>query len=411
MLHKGTSSPQDPRVATRLIRRSGGAVMLTSLLLSRGEAQGPSPEMIAFYREQMQALQIAMSDPTANQRAQGIWYRLVQHSHRMYPVVPSATFQMGQSLPNGVVLLDLALLAYPEEVTAFWMAHEYGHQVLGHPQLSASPLGRFMIAGGGTEQEDAADRWAGRFMHDAGYDIEAALAFLCRLPNGPPGDTHSKGPERAAMVARAYGHGGDACAGGDDVDLPDEETTTDLGGGAAYDACMAGMPARCRQVCMNSYGYPAATCVRMCQPDPVNMASWTQLCERESESEEPRVARTALGSGLRRIMTAAPSFRSIRGEFKDDLGGGTRTYTVTLGLEGFTSCTLFVESNEPNWVSCRSDDSRYDYDELRDAVQQALGKAPDDDDGTMASWDLDRVQVVVRSTDHGDLYLRVKATE
>jgi len=124
----------------------------------------------------------------------------------MYPVLPSQQYTAGMSLPNGVVLLDLSIAADDnEEVTAFFLAHEWGHQVLGHPYISLTPYGRFLMAIGGTAAEDAADRYGAKFLKAKDYEIDPVLQFLCSIPAGPPGDTHSSGQVRARRVAAAYG--------------------------------------------------------------------------------------------------------------------------------------------------------------------------------------------------------------
>ena len=97
-------------------------------------AQGGDPR--TFYTSQMVNLTRALNDPTTNSRVQSIWLKLVRFTNQMYPVLPAQQYTMGQALPNGVVLLDVSVAGDPDvEVTAFWLAHEYGHQVLGHLRL------------------------------------------------------------------------------------------------------------------------------------------------------------------------------------------------------------------------------------------------------------------------------------
>lgn len=166
----------------------------------------------AFWRREMINLQRAMHDPSTSSRVQSIWFELVENTGRMYPVFPAQQFSMGQALPNGAILLDLSIAGNEyEEVTAFWLAHEYAHQVLGHTALHATRLGQWMTAMAGTTQEDAADRWAGVFLSDYGYEIDPVLDFLCSLPAGPRGDSHSDGPTRAWNVAESFGDGEPPC--------------------------------------------------------------------------------------------------------------------------------------------------------------------------------------------------------
>jgi hypothetical protein len=191
----------------------GLVAVLGSLAPHGGKAQNTD----AYYAREMVGLDRALRDPSIRYRVRGIWMQLAGYSGRMHPVVPSQQFNAGQALPNGVVLLDLSIAgnAYPE-VTAFWLAHEYGHQVLGHPQLHVTPIGRYLAAMSGTRQEDDADRWAGRFLRSRGWRIAPVLDFLCSLPSGGAYDTHSTGPTRAQNVAAAFGGVSSPCGGDDE---------------------------------------------------------------------------------------------------------------------------------------------------------------------------------------------------
>lgn len=191
------------------------AALTASLGAGVGAARAQSRE--AFYLREMVSLERALTDVSLHYRVRSIWMRLAQYSGRMHPVYPAQNWNMGQALPNGAVLLDLSVAGNPrEEVTAFWLAHEYAHQVLGHPQLTATRLGLYVAMMAGTAQEDAADRWAGRFLRDAGYDVDPALNFLCDLPVEPSDRAHSPGPTRARYVAAAYGSDDFSCAEADE---------------------------------------------------------------------------------------------------------------------------------------------------------------------------------------------------
>ena len=168
----------------------------------------------AFWQRQMSGFQRALADPSINLRVYRVWSQLVTSSGQMYTVRPAQQNNLGQALPNGVILLDLSVAGDDaESVTAFWLAHEYAHQVMGHPRLSVSMLGQFIVAQGGTRFEDAADRWAARFLADHSYDIEPVLDFLCGLPGGGTTGAHSPGPARSANVAAVFGRGAESpCA-------------------------------------------------------------------------------------------------------------------------------------------------------------------------------------------------------
>src|SRR5262245_2524438 len=131
-------------------------VALTTTIQLGAQSSDPG----AFWQRQMGGLQRALSDPSINQRVYAIWTQLVRSTGQMFPVVPAQQNTLGQALANGVILLDLSVAGDAEEaVTAFWLAHEWGHQVMGHPRLTITRVGQFITALGGTSAEDDADRW------------------------------------------------------------------------------------------------------------------------------------------------------------------------------------------------------------------------------------------------------------
>jgi hypothetical protein len=187
------------RNVTRLL----GLLFLSTVCAAQGNPAD-------YFQNQIRNYWRGVYDPSTNARVQRIWLDLVDYSHVMRPVLPAQQFNAGQALPNGAVLLDISIAGDPDSnVTAFWLAHEYGHQVLGHPQLGATPWGQFLAMRAGTANEDAADRWAARFMRAKDYEVEPALEFLCGVPSAP-GDSHSTGPQRARNVARAFGDGAES---------------------------------------------------------------------------------------------------------------------------------------------------------------------------------------------------------
>jgi hypothetical protein len=167
-------------------------------------AQDPAA-METFYQGQTATFLRELHDPSLNSRIRNIWFKLARYSNRMYPVLPAQNFTAGQSLPNGVILLDVSAAGDDHvEVAAFWLAHEWGHQVLGHTYLQLTPIGRYIAATSGTAQEDAADRYGARFLKASAYPVEPVLEMLCSIPS-VPADSHSDGPTRARNVASAYG--------------------------------------------------------------------------------------------------------------------------------------------------------------------------------------------------------------
>ncbi|MBN9398551.1 MAG: hypothetical protein J0I17_00090 ['Candidatus Kapabacteria' thiocyanatum] len=161
-----------------------------------------------FFQERVENTFRAFTDPTAAGRFREIWFQLAQYSGRSYPVFITDVSSIGRALPNGTVIIDYAVFGHrDQEVTAFWMAHEYAHQVLGHvtPHLVRSGTQVFPVysSGRGTESEDAADRWAAEFLVQHSYDTEPVVAMLDMLPDMPGDYQHSKSDVRAANVRNA----------------------------------------------------------------------------------------------------------------------------------------------------------------------------------------------------------------
>lgn len=342
-------------------------------------ARAQTPEQRAFYNEQMLAMQAALMDPTANDRALKIWSQLVDYSHQRFRVLPAQNFNMGEALLGGIVLLDVALLAYDESVTAFWMAHEYGHQVLGHPAMTATPLGQFIAMSAGTANEDAADRWSAGFMKAVHYPIKPTLSFLCRLPSGGRGDSHSDGPVRAGYVAKTYGLAGDPCSTVRNASGGVDPAPGDAGGrGAASSACMDEAPARCVRVCTKSYGHTLQVCHTICQGTPFNIASWRASCARRARADANAAPRRSLTEQLPVLLTAARSgFTTIRGAFISADRDGRRDYRSTAGIEGFTSCSVTQKAGTPASLSCNADKADPaapgSYDEAIAMITSILG--------------------------------------
>jgi hypothetical protein len=177
--------------------------MMTTLFASQVQPQ-QSPE--EFLQSQSQLFFQHINDVSLGSRVRNIWMQLYRRTGMMIPIFPVQQYTLGEALPNGVIVLDVSVAGDPNvEVTAWAMAHEWGHHALGHTQLQLARLGQFYAAQGSTSHEDDADRYAGRFLRAVGYDLKPVVAFLCALPGGGNGDSHSSGPERAAIVSNAYG--------------------------------------------------------------------------------------------------------------------------------------------------------------------------------------------------------------
>lgn len=136
-----------------------------------------------------------------------VYQKLVQYSGVQYPVMLAQKFNWGEARPGGQILVDVSIMAKDEQIVAFLMGHEWGHQILGHvPNLYRPDGGSpWRLRATPLREEDEADLYAGQFMAGAGYrDISKALKFLRTSPTSPAGDSHSDGPVRAETVRRAY---------------------------------------------------------------------------------------------------------------------------------------------------------------------------------------------------------------
>jgi len=152
------------------------------------------------------------------QRVNEIIAQLMVHSQMVFRVVPAQTFNVGQAHVGGWILLDLSTATRPRDELAFWLAHEWGHEALGHQPNYYHPAGNpWRGRMTPTADEDAADRWAGAFICAAGYDIARVTASLRRLPRVHADMAHSNGDERA-QYARA-GYSAQGCT------LPDEDAS------------------------------------------------------------------------------------------------------------------------------------------------------------------------------------------
>lgn len=141
-----------------------------------------------------------------NYKVQKIIAELVQFSGESYRVIPGQTFQWGQAHADGWIILDISTATGPNDLLAFKLAHEWGHQALGHQPSIYHPAGsawRFKM--NPTDDEDDADRYAGRFLRASGHPLAPVVAYLRALPPTPPGDTHSSGSRRAELVTEGYG--------------------------------------------------------------------------------------------------------------------------------------------------------------------------------------------------------------
>lgn len=197
------------------------AVVLVATLGRAVLAQPVSPltpwqwqqEEVARYFSGMAAIQLR-GWGELTQTVNPLIFQLVQYSGMVFRVVPAQTFNVGQAHVGGWILLDISTATRPRDELAFWLAHEWGHEALGHQPNFYHPAGNpWRSRMTSTADEDAADRWAGGFVCAAGYDIVAVTEALRRLPRVHADQAHSNGEERASHALAGYAAAGCAAPG------------------------------------------------------------------------------------------------------------------------------------------------------------------------------------------------------
>ena len=140
-----------------------------------------------------------------NDKVNKIVRKLVNDTGKVFRVVPGQTFQVGQAHVGGWIILDLSTATKNEDVLAFWLAHEWAHEHLGHVPNLYKPHGKnWTYRKSSTADEDEADEWAGGFLARNGYSLDNVVNELKSLPNSPADKTHSDGLTRAKTVIAAY---------------------------------------------------------------------------------------------------------------------------------------------------------------------------------------------------------------
>jgi hypothetical protein len=143
-----------------------------------------------------------------NAKVNKVVQQLVSYSGMIFRVVPAETGRAGEAHNGGWILLDLSIVVNDSKRVEFWLAHEWGHEALGHSANYVHPTGgswHFTSSTtGDTSNEDAADEYAGRFLCVAGYPLRPVLNMLTGLPLPAEGDSHSSGLVRARTVTKAY---------------------------------------------------------------------------------------------------------------------------------------------------------------------------------------------------------------
>jgi hypothetical protein len=131
--------------------------------------------------------------------------QLVEYSSQHFNIVPGQTNEWGQAHVGGWIIFDISSAASPEPIMAFRLAHEWGHEALGHqPNLYHPMGGPWQFQPSSTTAEDEADAYAGRFLARFRYPLSPVLSELQNLLKSSDKDSHSDGVVRAGIVSRAY---------------------------------------------------------------------------------------------------------------------------------------------------------------------------------------------------------------
>jgi hypothetical protein len=174
----------------------GHAQQLTAWEYSQKEA-------VAYF-DGMKELQVS-GWGSLNEKVSKVTNQLIQHSGQVYRVIPGQTFQWGQAHAGGWIILDISSVSAIEPILAFRLAHEWGHEALGHQPNWYHPAGgAWKFRPSSTTAEDQADAYAGRFLAKFGYPLDVIVAELKDLPQTSNGDRHSDGSTRAMIVSESY---------------------------------------------------------------------------------------------------------------------------------------------------------------------------------------------------------------
>lgn len=192
----------------KIICTFGAIAGLLMMTFAQAEAQPNNLQQERYYTEWQDQLRFLSNPQAVETNVAKIKYDLVQYSRKSFPIYPVPnTGTIGAALDGGVILLDGGTLGKHPEVLAFWLAHEWGHQDLSHSRnIYSTPqavwTAFFQKTLFTSSNEDAADKYAARFLASKGYGLKEVLENLCALP--PSTGNHSPGQTRAQNVADVY---------------------------------------------------------------------------------------------------------------------------------------------------------------------------------------------------------------
>ncbi|MDD5331979.1 MAG: hypothetical protein PHE43_04140 [Candidatus Nanoarchaeia archaeon] len=176
------------------------AFLICFVLCSFAFSQNLSEQQKYTLREMQDYFKGLRFFPEYNATAKNIYLQLVEHSGMQFPVFYAQTFQWGQANYGGVIVIDISILSKGKDILAFVLAHEWGHQALGHGPNIYHQGTVWSYSKWPRIKEEEADEYAAEFLCDYGYDIEKVCNFLRSNPFSDP--MHGSGSERAASVKK-----------------------------------------------------------------------------------------------------------------------------------------------------------------------------------------------------------------
>lgn len=129
-------------------------------------------------------------------------------SGKNFPIQFERNYRRGLAKPGGVISIDFATLKKPISELALTVAHEWGHQSMGHltnnycAHAAGIPI---------PEAERQADYYGGIFLGVHGYDIDEVLKIKLSMPETDP--IHGTRFERACVIMQGFVHGKEMLGG------------------------------------------------------------------------------------------------------------------------------------------------------------------------------------------------------
>lgn len=200
--------------------------------------------------------------------------RLINDTGEVYNVVPGQTFAKGVAHAGGWIILDISTTQETTSVLAFWLAHEWAHEHLGHQPNWYKPDGNpWRYRPLPSSDEDTADIWAGKFLARHYYQLEPVLTALRATPNlGTPG--YSSPESRAANVRRGYR----AASSAVDKNFCNDQYEECIGWSDTWQySCELDEIGLCADKCVETIGYSLDNCQNLCLKADI-MEKITSMC-------------------------------------------------------------------------------------------------------------------------------------